>query len=214
MQPGVHHGQAVAHGERLLLIVRDVHERDAHLAVQRAQLHLQHSAQLGVERAQRLVEQQHLRAQHQRAGQRDALLLATRELVRLARLVPVEPHQLQRLGDAALGLGLRAVEEAQTERNVVRNRLVREQRVALEHGVDRPLLGRHTAHVGAVDAHRAVLDLLEAADQSQGGGLAATGRAEQREELTRLDHQIDGVEHLLVAVPLRQRLELDATTAA
>ena len=68
--------------------------------VQRAQLDLQCLAQLGIERAQRLVEQQHLRPQHQRPGQRDALLLAARQLVRFALAVALEPHQLQRVADA------------------------------------------------------------------------------------------------------------------
>ena len=73
----VHHGKAVAHGQRLLLIVGDVDERDAHVLVERAEFDLQRLAQLRVERAERLVEQQDLRAQHQRPGESDALLLAT-----------------------------------------------------------------------------------------------------------------------------------------
>ena len=82
----VHHGDAVAHRERLLLVVRDEDERDAELLLQRLQLDLQVLAQPGVERAERLVEQQHARAQHERARERDALLLAARELRRLAPL--------------------------------------------------------------------------------------------------------------------------------
>ena len=39
-------------------------------------------AQLQVERAERLVEQQHARLEHERTRERDALLLAARELVR------------------------------------------------------------------------------------------------------------------------------------
>ena len=45
-----------------LLVVGDVHERDADLALHGAQLQLQLLAQLGVQRTERLVEQQHLRA--------------------------------------------------------------------------------------------------------------------------------------------------------
>ena len=52
------------------------------------QLELGALAQLLVERAQRLVEQQHLGALDDRAGQRHALLLAARELVRAALLAP------------------------------------------------------------------------------------------------------------------------------
>ena len=56
-------------------------------------------AQLLVERAQRLVEQQHLGALDDRTGQRHALLLAAGELVRPARLAPFQLDQAHRLGD-------------------------------------------------------------------------------------------------------------------
>ena len=74
------HGDLVAHRERLLLVVGDVHERDADLALHGAQLQLEVLAQLGVEGAERLVEQQHLRAQHECPRQGDALLLAAGQL--------------------------------------------------------------------------------------------------------------------------------------
>ena len=67
--------------------------------LQRLQLDLQVLAQAGVERAERLVEQQHARAQHERARERDALLLAARELAGLALLVAGELHQRERLAD-------------------------------------------------------------------------------------------------------------------
>ena len=73
--PGIHDREAVAHRERLLLIVGDVHERDADLPLQRDQLELQGLAQLRVERTERLVEQQHPGPQDERAGERHALLL-------------------------------------------------------------------------------------------------------------------------------------------
>ena len=79
------HGDPVAHRQRFLLVVRDVDERDADLALQRAQLELQLLAQLRVERAERLVEQQHPRVEHERAGQRHALLLAAGQLGRAPR---------------------------------------------------------------------------------------------------------------------------------
>ena len=74
------HGDLVAHGERFLLVVGHVDERDADLALHGAQLQLQLLAQLGVQRAQRLVEQQHPRPQHQRPRQRDPLLLTAGQL--------------------------------------------------------------------------------------------------------------------------------------
>ena len=79
-----HHRDAVAHRERFLLVVRDEHEGDPELGLQRLQLDLEVLAQPGVERAERLVEQQHARPEHERPRERDALLLAAGELRRLA----------------------------------------------------------------------------------------------------------------------------------
>ena len=53
---------AVAHRERLLLVVGDEDEGDADVALDLLELDLHLAAQLEVEGAERLVEQQHLRA--------------------------------------------------------------------------------------------------------------------------------------------------------
>ena len=103
-----HHRDAVGHGERLLLVVRDQHEGDAGLALQPLQLALHLLAQLEIERRQRLVEQQHARLRRQRARQRDALLLAARQVARAARGEAVEPHHLERFGDALVGSAVSA----------------------------------------------------------------------------------------------------------
>ena len=68
------------------------------------QLDLQLLPQLEVEGAERLVEEQRLRPVDDRAGERDALPLAARELARLAVAVPVEAHHPQRLRSPAAPL--------------------------------------------------------------------------------------------------------------
>ena len=68
------------------------------------ELHL--LAQLEVERAERLVEQQHARAVDDRPGERDPLALAAGGLARLAGLVAGEPHELERSSGAASPLRL------------------------------------------------------------------------------------------------------------
>ena len=73
-----HHHQAVGHGQRLLLVVGHHHGGQPELALQLADLDPHVLAQLGVEIGQRLVEQQHVGPEHQRARQRHALLLAAR----------------------------------------------------------------------------------------------------------------------------------------
>ena len=67
-----HHGEPVAHHQRLFLVVRHVDERDADLALDAHQLELHLLAELEVERAERLVEQEHRGLVHQRPGERDA----------------------------------------------------------------------------------------------------------------------------------------------
>ena len=59
---GVHHRDGVGHRHGLLLVVGDVDEREADLGLDPLELDLHRAAQLEVERAQRLVEQQHLGA--------------------------------------------------------------------------------------------------------------------------------------------------------
>ena len=66
--------------QRLLLIVRDEDRRHVHLVVEAAQPGAQLLAHAGVERAERLVEQQHVRLDGERAGERHALALAAGEL--------------------------------------------------------------------------------------------------------------------------------------
>ena len=74
---GLHDADPVRDRERLLLVVGDEQRRDADLQLHSPDLVPQPRADLGVERGERLVEQQHLGVDRQRAGKRHALLLAT-----------------------------------------------------------------------------------------------------------------------------------------
>ena len=102
----VHHDDAVRELERLLLIVRDEHAGHVQLVVQPAQPAPQLLPHPGVERAERLVEQQHARLDGERARERHALPLAAGELRRIALGEPVELHE--RRAARARGRGSRA----------------------------------------------------------------------------------------------------------
>ena len=96
----VHHRDPVGDLHRLLLIVGDEHGGDVLLVVQAPQPGAQLGADGGVERAERLVEQQHLRLDGERPGERHPLALAAGELVR-ALLGPLgQADQRQQLVDA------------------------------------------------------------------------------------------------------------------
>ena len=116
-----------------------------------------------------------------------ALLLAARELARLALGFAGETHALELLGHSARRLLLRHALAAQAEGDVLLHAQVREERVALEDGVGGALEGGQPGDVGAVEQDAAGARLLEARDHPQRGGLAAAARAEQREELAALD---------------------------
>ena len=86
---------------------------DAERALQLLQLDLQLLAQLAVERAQRLVEQQDVGLEDDGAGQRHALLLAAGKLRGPADLQAIEAHELQRI--ERLGAGHRAADLAHAQ---------------------------------------------------------------------------------------------------
>ena len=98
----VHHHDAVGHRQRLFLVVRDHDGRDADPLLQAADLAAQAHALQRVERRQRLVQQQQARRRRQRAGERDALLLAAGELARVLRLAAGQADQLEQLRDPCL----------------------------------------------------------------------------------------------------------------
>ena len=78
------------------------------LLLQPADLRAHLHPDLGVEIGQRLVEQQDVGVQHQRAGQRHPLLLAARELARIALLQPDQVHLPQAALAAAAAISAAA----------------------------------------------------------------------------------------------------------
>ena len=191
---GRHHRDAVRHGQRLLLVVGDEDEGDAGLVLQALQLDLHFLAQLVVERRQRFVEQKHLGLRRQRAGQRDALLLAAGNLAGAAVGELFHAHKPEHLGHARLGLVLRTPEHLEAEADVLGHRHVREQRVGLEDGVDRPPVGRQACDLLAVQQDLTAGRVVEAGDQPKQRGLAAARRPQQREELVLADRHRHAVE--------------------
>ena len=75
---------AVGHRQRFALVVRDAQRGQLHADDQLAQPRPRFLAQLRVEVRQRLVQQDHRRVVDERTRERDALLLAARQLVREA----------------------------------------------------------------------------------------------------------------------------------
>jgi hypothetical protein len=132
----VHQHHLVGHFQRFFLVVGDEDAGDVQFVMQAAQPAAQFLAHLGIERAEGFVQQQHARLHGQRAGQRDTLALAARELRRIAVGQPVQLHQLQQALDLLADDRLRgrcARLHAQAEGDVLEHRHVLEQRIVLEH---------------------------------------------------------------------------------
>ena len=160
-QPSIpEHRHAVSHDERLLLIVGDNDEGDADLVLQALQFHLHGAAQLLVERAERLVEQQQTWPLDQRAGQSDALFLAAdnRSGSRPASVASCVVSD--DCVDAAAEFGRRQVLHLKAV-EMLALRAQREERIGLEHQIDRPLVGRDFCDVAPVEQDAPVARRLE-----------------------------------------------------
>ena len=198
------HDDPVGQPQRLVQIVGDV-EGGRPLALPKRQeiLH-QQLARLGVERRQRLVQQQHGRAHGQCAGDADALAHAAGQLLgqRLAE-VP-QTHAAQAGLDALPPLGRRQRVVFEDERQVVLDAAPGQQGEVLEDEGDRVQAAvRHRArHCDGAGAGR-----HDAAGDAEQGGLAAARRADDGQNLPLLHRQVDAVQHDEVVVAVAQVLD-------
>ena len=190
----VEHRDPGAHRQRLTLVVGDEHERDADGVLDRLELDLHLLAELEVERAERLVEQQHAGLVDQRPGERDALTLPAAQLIRATFAELAEADDVEHLAGATTTLGPTDAFHLEPVLDVLTDGHVGEQRVVLEHRVDVAVVRRDVGHVLAGEQDRTRRRLLEAGDHPQHRRLAGAGRAEQREELAGLDRQRDTVD--------------------
>ena len=179
----VHDDDAVGDRERLFLVVRDHDRRHAELSLQRADLAAQAHALERVERRQRLVEQEQARRGGERARERDALLLAARELGRELGAAARQADELQQLVDARRRRRLGDLAVDQAVGDVVGDREVGKQRVRLEDDAVVALGRRQHRDVAPALEDAAGGLRLEAGDDAQQRRLAAARRAEEADEL-------------------------------
>src|SRR5690606_26053548 len=200
----------VGEGDDVLLVVDDDEGGRPGAAQDAAELVPQRRLEQGVQVAERLVEEQHRGFRREGARQRGALLLAARELVRVAAGQVGEPHEFEHLAHALpAAVAGQAVEP---EAHVRLHREVREQRVVLEDEADAAALGRHRARAvvddAAADEDRARGGRLEPGNEPQQRGLARAAPAHQPHDLARLDPQRDVAQR----VPVRAGVALGQPT--
>src|SRR5262249_32824320 len=105
--------------------------------------------------------------------------------------------------------------QLEAEREVVLDRHVRVERIALEDHRDVALLRRQVVDDLVADAELALRDLLETRDHPQRGRLAAARRSDQHEQLTVRDVHVEVVDGAgAVVVDLRDVGELDVGHAS
>ena len=80
---------------------------------------------------------------------------------------------LCRVADPAVDLILRGVAHLQAEGDIAVDRLVRIERIALEHHRDIALVRRHVIHQFVIEQEVAAADLFQTGDHVQRRGLAA-----------------------------------------
>ena len=179
------------------------------LLLQPLQLQLHLLAQLQIQRPQRLVQQQHLRPVHQRSGNGHALALAARHLADPPLFEALQLHGAQRLRHLFPYLRLGQPLHCQSVGHVVIDIHQREQRVALKHRVDCPLVGRQRGDLLSVDGDVSAVCLLKPRDHPQCGGLTAAGGPQQRQELPLMNLHVYALDHLHVVKALAQARDLD-----
>ena len=211
MRPGApdDDGDAVAEIDRLLDVVGDEDEARSGLVAHPLQFVLQRGLGHGIERGERLVHQQHLGAQRQRARDLHALLHAAGQLPGIIVGVAVEPNETERVAHPLLDLAARQ-SAFQPEGDIARDRAPLQQRVRIVLEDDHHIGGR-AVDGAAVHGDGAAGGGRQTAEDAQQGGLAGAGGTDHGEKLAAAQLERDVVENAPLAVLVR---ELDADTAA
>ncbi len=180
---------------------------DAELALDGADFLAEADADFCVECRERLVEEEHARPRGESAGERDALLLAPRQLERVALAEAGQADELQHFVDAGAALVGGDAGDPEAEADIVLDVHVREQRIGLEHHSDLALVRWQRRDVLAFDQDGAGVGALEAGDHPQDRGLAAAGGPEQGHELALVEGEADALDDGVAAKGLHQVLE-------
>jgi hypothetical protein len=188
-------------------LVGDADHRHAGVSGQR--LHdIEHLADhLRIEGRRRLVEEHDLRVHGESACDRDALLLAARQLRGVLVCLLGDADAREQLHASRFRIGARGPPHSHGRQDDVLERgEVREQVERLEHHADLAADGGDVADVvgelDAVDDDLAALVLLEAVDRADEGRLARARRAEDDDHLAGLHREVDAAQHVELVEPL------------
>ena len=167
-----HGADAVGQHGRLVERVGDQQHGGAGAPPQPQHLVAHQQPRLRVERAERLVEQDEARLQHQGAGDADALAHAAGKLRRIGAGEVLQPHEGERIVDPAAHFGVRHAAAAQAEGGIVVDGQPGKAGVLLEDDAD--AVGNVAADGAAFEGDRA---LRSAAAARRGPPAASTCRS-------------------------------------
>ena len=205
----LHDGDPRAHRHGLDLVVGDVDRRRLQPALQALDLGPHLEPQLRVEVRERLVEEVDGGLAHDRASQRDALALASRELARAAVEERRELEGRRRLGDQAVDLFARDLPHLQAELEVLADGHVGVESVVLEDHGDVAVLRREVVDAAAADGDRSSGEVFEACDHPERRRLPAARGADEDHEFLVADLEIQVRDHGRAVVALVDVLEPD-----
>ena len=188
---GVEHDDLVGQGHGFDLVVGHVDHGGADALVQAGDLDAHLHAEEGIEVRQRFVEQENLRLADHGAADGDALALTAGEVLGLAFEQLVQLQDRRGRLDATRDLAFLDTGKLEAEGHVLGHCHVRIEGVGLEHHAHRTVLGGQVVDALVVDEQVTGGDVLEPGDQPQQGGLAAAGGADEDDELTVFDIQVD-----------------------
>src|ERR1700690_1180634 len=140
-----------------------------------------HAAGVAIERSGRFIEDQDLRAADDRTCDRDALLLAARELDRQHFAAILQAHDLEILPGLADRLVPVVLLQDQRELYVLRGGEARKEVIVLEYEADcvqpeiRQFVVVQRPYVRAVDLHATLVGTQDSREHAQQCGLAAAG---------------------------------------
>ena len=169
----------VTHRHGLNLVVGHVDGSDAEAGLQGCYLGAGGDAELGVEVGQRLVHQENLRRTYDGTTHGDALSLAARERLRLAVEEVLQTQQVRGFLYSLLTFRLGNTSHLESKAHVVAHGHVGVQGVVLEDHSDVAVLGREVGDVTFTDPDGSGVDLLQAREHAERGGLAAAGWSDQ-----------------------------------
>src|SRR5262245_31210 len=165
---------------------------------QAQQFVLHHLARKGVERAERLIEQEDLRIVGKRAGDRHALFHAARQLARKTVLKALQPDRADKPLDGLVAPLARRSAHLEAVADILRDRQPRKQRILLE---DDAAIDTWTGHRLAIDLDDPAVRTDKAAENVEERALAAAGRSDNGDELTFRNVDVHVGESCHIAVP-------------